>query len=522
MEMDMMLRHLYMLSSKNGETVLIMKKKSFIATLIGITGFLFVGFVVMDIVRQKWDYESDNAAQMIVEGYYKEPIDSLDVLFLGASTIRNGMSPLEIYEQYGITGYSRATSVQIPLISYYLMMETLKTQNLKAVVIDASSLSSLTDNSEKMEGKYHEAIDYMPLSEYKMAIIEKITKGSTYTKWDFLLPLYRYHDRWQQLDEYDFSYRNVNSDYCYKGQYPILRVEKYSFPEDYMQEGKIQDDEFYIEGDAREYYELMIEECKKRNIEFIMVKTPVGSWDMAKHDMVQNFADVEDVDFIDFNMPDIREEIEFNSETDYCDNGRHPNISGAMKMSRYVGNYIQSHVNMQNREGAVLGDWNESVKKYDCLKEDQRVLRESNLIKFLKKIDKDRYTVVIAARNDTTKFFTDEIRKAFADLGLSVDMKGASNQNYVAVFKGKKVVYEKQDAADEVTFSGEVGGIYISALSKADKATGNTASIMIDGVEKSVQEYGFNILVYDNYVGQVIARRAFDTGRTGKLYTTKD
>ena len=91
MEMDMMLRHLYMLSSKNGENVLIMKKKSFIATLIGIIGFLLVGFVVMDIVRQKWDYESDNAAQMIVEGYYKEPIDSLDVLFLGASTIRNGM-----------------------------------------------------------------------------------------------------------------------------------------------------------------------------------------------------------------------------------------------------------------------------------------------------------------------------------------------------------------------------------------------------------------------------------------------
>lgn len=498
-----------------------MRLRRFLCVVLGVAAFLAVGIILRDVVRQKWDYEGDNAAQMIVENYYREPDHSIDVLFLGASTIRNGMSPLEMFEQYGFTGYSRATSVQIPLISYYLLMETLETQDLKAVVIDASSLSSLTDNSSKMEGKYHEAIDYMPLSEYKMAIIDEVTKGSSYTKWDFLLPLYRYHDRWQQLDEYDFSYRAVNKQYCYKGQYPILKIEKYAFPDDFMEDGVIQDDEFYIEGNARKYFEMMIEECKRRDIEFIMVKTPVGSWDAEKHNMVQDFADVENVAFIDFNMPELREAIGFNPATDFCDNGRHPNISGGMKMSRYLGKYITDHVqlNGDRRDNPQFAEWSDSLNKYRCLKEDQSVLREGNLIKFLDKLDKKRFTVVIAARNDTTKYFTDEIRDAFSNLGLSVDMRGASNQNYVAVLTGGKVVYENQDSAAEVSYSGKIGDIYISALSKADKATGNTASIMLDGVEKSPQEYGFNILVYDNYVDQIVARRAFDTGRTGKLYT---
>ena len=125
---------------------------SLLAWLSGIFLFAIAGFRLGDLVRQKWDYSSNNAAQLIVQGYYEEPEQSLDVLFCGASTVRNGMSPVQMFKEYGFTAYSRATSIQAPVISYNLLLETLETHKLKAVVIDATTLSQVTNNSNDMEG----------------------------------------------------------------------------------------------------------------------------------------------------------------------------------------------------------------------------------------------------------------------------------------------------------------------------------------------------------------------------------
>lgn len=225
---------------------------------------------------------------------------------------------------------------------------------------------------------------------------------------DFLVPLYRYHDRWNELTEQDFTYQNWRKDYPYKGQYPILKVTNYKFPSDYMQERVSQDSEFVVTNEAISYFDKMIQVCKENDIEFVIVKTPVGSWDVEKHEIIKNYADNSDVEFIDFNLPELQEKISFEPSRDYCDDGRHPNITGAKKMSLYLGEYLDRICNFEDKRNM-----------------------------------------------------------------------------------------------EEASFS--------------DKSIGNRASIVIDGTEYSPQKNGFNVVVYDNVLGQVIARRAFDTGRTGKL-----
>lgn len=150
--------------------------------------FLLMGWRLSDLVRQKWSYAQDNAAQQIVNGYYEEEPHTLDVLYLGASTMRNGVSPLEMWAEYGFTGYSRATSVQSPVISYHLLLETLEHQDLKAVVIDATTLTKMTNNIAEFDGKYHEAVDYMPMSEHKLQIIDTFADSSDINRMDFLVP----------------------------------------------------------------------------------------------------------------------------------------------------------------------------------------------------------------------------------------------------------------------------------------------------------------------------------------------
>lgn len=507
------------------------KKKKTSQTIRGVKGYLaeavlFVVFFAVfglrwnDLLRQKWDYGTDNAAQQIVHGFYKEKEGTIDVLYLGASTMRNGISPLEMWEEYGFTGYSRATSIQAPFISYNLLLETLETQDIKAVVMDATALANLTGKDDEMEGKYHEAIDYMPMSDYKMQIIEEITDTGEFSGIDFMLPFYRYHDRWSDLGENDFTYRTWMEEYYYKGQYPILRTSSYSFPDDYMEAGVVQDTDFAILGEAAEYFGKMFDICEERNITFVLMKTPVAVWDWNKHDMIAQYAEANHVEFIDFNLPELQEEIGFDARTDFCDEGRHPNISGAQKMSRYLGAYLTEKCELRDkRENDEYSAWWSAYGLYHNLLRDKDIVLESNFFDFIDKIDNPDYTVMIAARNDTAKYFSEEVKGALGKLGLSVDLSEHSNQSYGAVISNGKVIFEKDATGETVNYYGEVGGITVCLSSFADKATGNSASIVIDGQECSTQQAGLNFVVYDNTVGQVVARRAFNTGRTGQLYT---
>lgn len=491
--------------------------------ILGIGLFVILGLKLGDLVRQKWDYTTNNAAQLIVQGYYEEPEGTIDVLFLGASTVRNGMSPVEMYKEYGFTGYSRATSIQAPVISYNLLLETMEKQNLKAVVIDATTLAQVTNNTAEMEGKYHEAIDYMPMSKYKWNIISEITKNEEYTLADFLMPLYRYHDRWSELTEQDFTYRNWRNDYPYKGQYPILKITNYKFPTDYMKEGVSQDSEFQVTNEAIYYFDKMVEICNSNNIELVLVKTPVGSWDCEKHDMIAKYAEMSNVKFIDFNMPELQKEIGFNASRDFCDDGRHPNITGAKKMSSYVGAYLNKTCEFEDkRNKEEYKAWDESCELYERLLYDRTILEETNLFEYFDKINNPGYTVVIATKGDTSKYFTNEVKSAFAGLGLEIDVADKSYQSYLAIISEQKVVFEQQMEGKQVSFCEYVDELNIVASSFSDKSIGNNASILIDGTEYSLHKNGFNIVVYDNEVGQIVARRAFDTGRTGRLYTRSE
>lgn len=481
--------------------------------------FLLMGWRLGDLVRQKWSYAQDNAAQQIVNGYYEEDARTLDVLYLGASTMRNGVSPLEIWAEYGFTGYSRATSVQSPVISYHLLLETLERQDLKAVVIDATILTKMTNNTAEFDGKYHEAVDYMPISKYKLQIIDTFAESSDISQVDFLVPLYRYHDRWSELGEEDYTYRTWMREYYYKGQYPIIKNYVYTFPDDYMEEGVEQDTDFEIDNSAAYYFDQMIGLCRERGITFVMMKTPVGIWDWKKHDMIQAYADAAGVAFVDFNLPAVQSAIGFQAGEDFCDEGRHPNITGAQKMSRYIGRFLQENCALTDRrEDAAYAGWWTDYAFYQKLLRDKALLMEDNFFAFIDGLDNTDYTVVISARNDTAKYFSEDLQNALHRLGLTADLGEHSNKSYAAVISGGEVLFEEGAVGSTVRYYGNVAGQEISVTSFADKMTGNNASIVINGEECSTQKAGLNFVVYDNAVSQVVSRRNFNTGRTGRLY----
>ncbi|UKI58853.1 MAG: hypothetical protein L6V81_05760 [Clostridium sp.] len=76
----------------------------------------------------KWLDPVDNRFGYISKGYFNEKENSLDVIFMGNSDTYRGISPMEIWNSYGITSYNYVSPGQRMWTGYYMLNEALETQ----------------------------------------------------------------------------------------------------------------------------------------------------------------------------------------------------------------------------------------------------------------------------------------------------------------------------------------------------------------------------------------------------------
>ena len=74
-----------------------------------------------------------------IHAYYKQPEDSVDVLFVGSSHIFCHVNTGILWDDYGIPAFDLAAAEQPFWNSYYYIKEGLKTQTPELVVLDIST-----------------------------------------------------------------------------------------------------------------------------------------------------------------------------------------------------------------------------------------------------------------------------------------------------------------------------------------------------------------------------------------------
>ena len=100
-----------------------------------------------------------------IHGFYEEPEDTIEVLFLGSSYTISSVIPIELYEKYGICAYNMGTEQQPVLASYYWLKEVYErhSQSLKTIVFDPKRLFFPIDGASSQK-----ALDGMHFSENKV------------------------------------------------------------------------------------------------------------------------------------------------------------------------------------------------------------------------------------------------------------------------------------------------------------------------------------------------------------------
>lgn len=332
---------------------------------------IFLSFLIVLIISlyllQKLlmpKYVSDIVEGSLIEEYYAEEVKAHDVIFIGDCEVYENFSPITLWENYGITSYIRGSAQQLIWQSYYLLEETLKYEKPKVVVFNVLSMKY---NEPQKETYNRLTLDGMKWSASKWKAIQASMMEDEHMI-EYIFPLLRYHSRWSELSEEDFTYMFHKDKLFHNGYYMRADVK----PVEYVPKGKRLAN--YRFGDnAYSYLDKMVELTKENGIELILIKAPTlypywyDEWDAQMEEYAANHG----LTYI--NFLDHVEDAGIDYSTDTYDAGLHLNVSGAEKLANYFGQILvdQFHLEDHRNDETLQAIWQEKVDFYDAMKEDQ-------------------------------------------------------------------------------------------------------------------------------------------------------
>ena len=281
------------------------RKSKKIYSLTKIVMFFLV--LVLLVVMATKVVERKNSAQEYSD--FMKLSNQIDVLFLGSSHVLDGVNPLQLFAEYGITSYNMGKHGGMLTESYWTLMNALDYCEPKCVVVDLWSLdrdyryldtkdgtSSVEDNRNSI-AYLHNNLDFWPMSKTKIAAINDLIGEYEIRKefyWDFIT----YHDRWSSLNSIDFE-AVVGKDIAdgNLGANPIYKVEpRMNISQEENTGELIPEDTISIQ-----YLYKIIEECKERDIELIFTFLPMAysfSQDWMAVDAAEKIANENNILFL--------------------------------------------------------------------------------------------------------------------------------------------------------------------------------------------------------------------------------
>ena len=274
-----------------------------------------------------------------------------EVLFLGASHVLNGVFPMELWKEYGITSYNLAGHGNRMALNYWILRNALEYANPKLVVLDTFMIGR-DDKISSLE-QLHISSDHIPYSSLKIDMIEDLVEEEGRRK-DFLFKFSTYHHRWNELKQEDFQ-KKVNVEKGAESRINVARVQE-NLP--------VEETELLEERTINiDYLEQIVQLCREKEIQLLLTYLPFpdpAGW-RKESNTIKEMAKEYGVNFLDYDT--LNNVV--NSSTDFYDKDSHLNPSGAKKITSYLGDYITKNYSLVDyREWEEYIQWQEDYSKY--------------------------------------------------------------------------------------------------------------------------------------------------------------
>lgn len=291
--------------------------------------------------------------------YYDDPTDH-NVVFIGDCELYENISPVYLWENFGINSYIRGSAQQLIWQSYYLAEETVEREHPDVIVFNVLSMKY---NTPQNEAYNRMTLDGMKWSSSKVDSI-KASMTEEESMIEYMFPLLRYHSRWSDLNADDFKYLFHRDKVTFNGYY--MRVDEKPADDNIPKGRPIIDYQF---GDtAYQYLDKLTKLCKDNDIELILVKAPslFPYWYPQWDKQIEDYAVANDLTYI--NFLDYQDSIGLDWDKDTYDGGLHLNLSGAEKLSEYFGQILSNDFNVPDRRGEedLEKYWDGVIERYDA------------------------------------------------------------------------------------------------------------------------------------------------------------
>lgn len=274
------------------------------------------------------------ARNKVIYGIQREPEKTIDVLVLGDSLTYSSISPMYLWSTRGYTTFVCGQPGQDMSETEELFRIALKTQTPKVVILETNALKK-----DRLKGRnLNDTIE---------------------TVLNYYLPLFRGHDVWKSLV--------MNKEYAGIG---FVKYKGFAFRSDvkpyvkgmYMKEtNKIAT----LPDKNLEHLQNIMDMCRDCGADLILLGTPSPqNYNYSIHNAIAEYADKQGLTYIDMNL--CIEEIGIDWSTDTLDKGDHLNLSGAERVTEYLGRYLADNYCLtDHREDTTYSQWAEVSREYE-------------------------------------------------------------------------------------------------------------------------------------------------------------
>lgn len=301
--------------------------------------FLFAVFLIAILLAASFVFmPKNNMSEFGMEeaqanGILGEKENTIDVLVLGDSESYSAITPMQIWKDAGYTAYVCGTSAQSLNYTSVLLRRAFEKQQPKVVILETN------------------------------AIYRKISSNQAVgTELANYFSVFQYHNRWKSLGLHDFTgkakftWTDDYKGYRYRTKVDPARQKEYMKPTDKAAG---------IPNLNIQYVREMKQFCDENGSRLVLVSTPsTVNWNFQRHNGIQKLANDIGCEYMDLNLMNDRIQIDWSKDT--RDKGDHLNHFGAVKVSRFLSEYLKgTGLLTDHREDPAYAKWNDSLKKYE-------------------------------------------------------------------------------------------------------------------------------------------------------------
>lgn len=452
--------------------------------------FLILFTIVTEVLKDKRvELEYDVTAK--VKGFYAEPEDTMDFVFVGSSQMYADIAPNVLFSEFGMTSYDFCANEQPLWISYYYIKEALKHQNPKAVILDVFTVYGA---DYEAEGVNHINLDDLPWSLNKIrAIGEAVPKGE---RGAFYFELVKYHDTWNTLSESKIKNSFYDERNPYKGYSPFVVVHDYAdeAPADVVN----QTEKEPIPEKAMYWLEKIVELTREEGVDLILIKTPNGNAQRQKlYNSVAEFAEEKQVPFLNLNT--------------IFDGEAHINILQAEKVTRYVGEYLTGIYEIEDkRETPAFALWHEDSKWFYHKKDKCVQIGINDLQTYFEALKNTEWVTLFALKKEEAVTLSPVEKEALANLGITPDYEMDEDWCYLTLIQNGTALIEgvqtAENYAQDIPLGDHIFTLSYEITEEGEKKTG----LLLDGDNYSLDYSGINVFSYDLLLDEIVEFVAFD------------